>query len=60
MTTSVVSKQELIENSSDICTTKFKLDIFEFLYSWLVNPLDVATLLMGGRPQAESGNASSI
>ena len=34
MTTSIGSKRELIENSFDICTIKFKLDIFEFLYSW--------------------------
>ena len=57
VTTSIGSKQELIENSFDICTIKFKLDIFEFPYSWLVNPIDVLTLLMRGRPQAE---ASSI
>ena len=46
MTTSVGSKQELIEKSFEICTTKFKLDIFAFLYSCPVNPIDVITLLM--------------
>ena len=46
MMTSIGSKQELIENSFDICTTKFKLDIFAFLYSCPVNPIDVITLLM--------------
>ena len=60
MTTSTSSKQELFENSFDICTTKFKLDIFAFPYSWHVNPIDVVTLLMRGRPQAEAGNALSI
>ena len=55
MTTSVGSKQKLIENSFDICTTKFKLDIFAFLFSWPVNPIDFDTLLMRGRPQAEAG-----
>ena len=49
MTTSIGSKRELIENSFDICTIKFKLDIFEFLYSWPFNPIDVVTLLMRGR-----------
>ena len=49
--TSIGSKQELIEKSFDICTTKFKLDIFEFLYSWTVNPIDVVTLLMGEGPK---------
>ena len=58
--TSIGSKQELIENSFDICTTKFKLDIFAFLYSCPVNPIDVVTLLMRGMPQAEAGNALSI
>ena len=57
--TSIGSKQELIEKSFDICATKFKLDIFAFLYSWPVNPIDVDTLLMRGRPQAEAGNALS-
>ena len=55
--TSIGSKRELIENSFDICTTKFKLNIFAFLYSWPVNSIDAVTLLMRGRPQAE---ASSI
>ena len=49
-----------IENSFDICTTKFKSDIFALLYSWSVNPIDVNTLLSRGRPQAEAGNALSI
>ena len=60
MTTSIGSKQELIENSFDICTTKFKLDIFAFPYSWRVNPIDVITLPMRRRPQAEVGHAFSI
>ena len=60
MTTSTSSKQELFENSFDICTTKFKLDIFAFQYSWLVNPIDVVTLLIRIRPQAEVGHALSI
>ena len=60
MTTSIGTKQEIIENTFDICTTKFKLDIFASLYSWPVNPIDVNTLLMRGRPQAEAGNALSI
>ena len=34
--TSIGSKQKLIENSFDICTKKVKIDIFAFLYSWLV------------------------
>ena len=55
MTTSIGSKQELIENFFDFCTTKFKLGTFAFLYSWPVNPIAVDTLLMGGRPQAEAG-----
>ena len=58
--TSKGSKRELIKNSFDICTTKFKLDIFAFLYSWPVNPIDVDTLLMRGRPQAEAVIALSI
>ena len=41
-------------------TTKFKLDISAFLYSCPVNPIDVVTFLMRGRPQAEAGNALSI
>ena len=60
MMTSIGSKQELMENSFDICKIKFKLDIFAFLYSWPVNPIDVITLLMRGRPQAEAGNPLSI
>ena len=31
----------------------FKLDLFAFLYSRPVNPIDVITLLMRGRPQAD-------
>ena len=58
--TSIGSKQELIKNSLDICTTKFILDIIAFLYSWLVNPIEVVTLQMRGRPQAEAGHALSI
>ena len=58
--TCIGSKQELMENSFDICTTKIKLDIFAFLYSWPVNPIDVDTLLMRGRPQAEAVIALSI
>ena len=58
--TSICSKSELIENSFDICSIKFKLDIFEFLYSWPVNPIDVDTLLMRGRPQAEACHASCL
>ena len=50
--TSIGSKQELIENSFDICTTKLKLDIYAFLYTWPVNLIDVVTLLKRGRPQA--------
>ena len=60
VTTSIGSKQELIQKSFVICTTKFKIDIFAFLYSCPVNPIDVVTLLMSGRPQAEAGNALSI
>ena len=60
VTTSIGSKQELIENSFDICTTKFKLDIFAFPCGCPVNPIDVDTLLMRGRPQAEAGHALSI
>ena len=60
MTTSIGSKRELIENSFDICTIKFKIDIFEFLCSWLVIPIDLITLLMSGRPQEVTGHASSI
>ena len=41
--TCIGSKQELMENSFDIRTTKIKLDIFAFLYSWPVNPIDVDT-----------------
>ena len=52
-------KKVTIENSFDMCTIKFKLGIFEFLYSWLVNPIDVITLLMRGR-QAEAVHASSL
>ena len=54
MPTFLVSRQELILKSFDICTIKFKLVIFAFLYSWLVNPIEVITLLMRGRPQAEA------
>ena len=54
------SNQELIENSFDIFTTKFKLVIFAFLYSWPVNPICNDTLLMRGMPQAEAGHALSI
>ena len=54
--TSIGSKQEIIEKSFDICTTTFKLDIFAFLHSCPVNPIDDITLLMRGRPQAEAGN----
>ena len=57
---SIGSKLELIENSFYICTTKFKLDIFAFPYSWRVNPIDVITLPMRRRPQAEVGHAFSI
>ena len=46
VTTSIGSKRELIENSFDICTIKFKLDIFEFLCSLLAIPIDVIVLLM--------------
>ena len=53
-------KKVTIENSFDMCTIQFKLGIFEFLYSWLVNPIDVITLLMRGRPQAEAVHASSL
>ena len=60
VTTSIGSKQELIKNTFNICTTKFKLNIFAFLYSWPVNPTDVNTLLMRGRPQAERGHALFI
>ena len=60
MTTSIGSKQELIENSFDIFTIKFKLDIFSFQYSWPANPIDVVTSLMRGRPHAEAGNALTI
>ena len=58
MTTSVGSKQKLIENSFDICTTKFKLDIFAFLFSWPVNPIDFDTLLMRGILYLFSSNIS--
>ena len=37
-----------------------KLDIFAFLYSWPINPIDVVTILMRGMPQAEAGHALSI
>ena len=47
VTISIGSKRELIEP-------------IEFLYNWLVNPIDVITLLMRGRPQAEAGHASFI
>ena len=57
---SIGSKPELIENSFDICTTKFKLDIFAILFSWPVNPIDVDTLQMREKQQAEVGNALSI
>ena len=47
VTISIGSKRELIEP-------------IEFLYNWLVNPIDLITLLMRGRPQAEAGHALSI
>ena len=47
--TSIGSKRELIENFIDIRTIKIKLDIFEFLYRWLLNQIDVITLLIRGR-----------
>ena len=55
--TSFWFKNGINRNSFDICTIKI---IFEFLYSWLVNPIDVITLLMRGRPQAEQAKVIEI
>ena len=54
MMTSTGSNQELIENSFDIFTTKFKLDIFSFLYSWPVNPRNDTLQIGEGHKQREA------